>query len=100
MLALYCPFCQSTRDESEFACLGEAFIERPQNPDQISDSAWADYLFMRTNTKGRHWEQWQHRAGCRKIFAVRRDTVSYQIADSLPLSEARASLASSDTERS
>lgn len=89
MLALYCPFCQSTRDESEFACLGEAFIERPNNPEQISDPDWADYLFMRTNTKGWHWEQWQHRAGCRKIFAVRRDTVSYEIAVSRTLSEAR-----------
>ncbi|MGH1360813.1 MAG: sarcosine oxidase subunit delta [Burkholderiaceae bacterium] len=100
MLALYCPFCQSTRDEQEFACLGEAFVERPENPDMVSDAAWADYLFMRTNTKGWLWEQWQHRAGCTKIFAVRRHTVTYEIAGSWTLAEARLQVATAAAHQS
>jgi len=90
MLILRCPYCHEDRDELEFSCLGEAFIERPEHPDQINDEQWADYLFMRSNTRGWFWEQWQHSAGCRKIFAVRRHTVSYRIEGGWTLSDARA----------
>jgi sarcosine oxidase, subunit delta len=87
MLRLHCPFCNETRDEEEFACAGEAFIARP--PENVSDAVWGDYLFMRRNTKGWFWEQWQHTAACRKVFAVKRHTASYEIAGSFTLAEAK-----------
>ena len=90
MLRLRCPFCESVRDEDEFVCLGEAFIARPADPDAVDDATWADYLFMRGNPKGWHWEQWQHVVACRRIFVVKRHTVSYAIEGSYTLAEGKA----------
>jgi sarcosine oxidase subunit delta len=87
MLRLHCPFCQETRDEEEFAYAGEAFIARPA--ESVDDAVWGDYLFKRRNPKGWHWEQWQHTAGCRKVFAVKRHTLSYEVAGSWTLAEAK-----------
>jgi sarcosine oxidase subunit delta len=83
MLQIECPWC-GPRAEIEFSCGGEAYIARPAEPATISDAEWADYLFMRKNPRGRHLEQWVHSAGCRKWFAVERDTVSYRIASVKP----------------
>ena len=78
MLLIDCPYC-GPRDESEFSCGGEAHIVRPPAPDALDDAAWAEYLFMRTNPKGWHREQWCHSAGCRRWFNVQRDTVTHVI---------------------
>ena len=78
MLRIDCPWC-GPRDETEFSYGGEAHIVRPKDPDALSDDAWADYLFMRTNPRGAHREQWCHAHGCRRWFNVIRDTVSYRI---------------------
>ena len=78
MLIIDCPWC-GARDQSEFACGGQAHIVRPSDPDAISDEQWGDYLFMRSNTRGRHLEQWVHTYGCRRWFNVERDTVTYEI---------------------
>lgn len=78
MLIIECPWC-GPRDQTEFICGGEAHIVRPEEPERLSDEQWADYLFMRTNTKGMHREQWCHSAGCRRWFYVQRDTVTYAI---------------------
>lgn len=78
MLMIKCPWC-GERDESEFSYGGEAHIVRPLKPQDLSDAEWADYLFMRKNTRGVHREQWVHSAGCRRWFNVVRDTVSYEI---------------------
>lgn len=80
MLLIKCPYC-GERDQSEFGFGGEAHRKRPENPEQLSDVEWADYLFMRKNVKGNAHEQWVHSAGCRKYFQVVRDTVSYEILD-------------------
>ncbi len=77
MLQITCPWC-GPRDENEFSYGGEAHIVRPENPDQLSDEQWADYLFMRHNPKGPHHEQWRHTYGCRRWFNAVRDTVSYE----------------------
>lgn len=90
MLHLYCPHCAQHRDEEEFAYAGEAFIPRPADPESIDDAAWADYLFMRRNTKGWFWEQWQHNAGCRKVLAVKRHTLTNEIAGCFTLIEGKA----------
>jgi len=78
MLLIKCPYC-GERAESDFSYGGEAGIARPENPDELSDKEWADYLFMRKNPRGAHRELWNHSEGCRRWFEVERDTVSYQI---------------------
>ena len=78
MLQIACPWC-GPRDETEFSYGGEAHIARPEDPYALSDAEWAEYLFMRTNPKGAHREQWCHTHGCRRWFNVERDTVSYAI---------------------
>ena len=78
MLLIECPWC-GARDESEFTYGGEAHIVRPENPDNVTDEEWADYLFYRKNPKGDHLEQWCHASGCRRWFNVQRDTLTYEI---------------------
>ena len=78
MLLIPCPWC-GKRDESEFTCGGEAHIGRPPDPDALDDAAWADYLFMRANPKGRHCELWCHSRGCGRWFNVVRHTVTHDI---------------------
>jgi len=84
MLLIQCPFC-GERAETEFSYGGEAGISRPLDPDALSDTQWADYLFMRTNPKGPHKELWNHSQGCRRWFGVARDTLTYEIAYSFEL---------------
>jgi heterotetrameric sarcosine oxidase delta subunit len=78
MLLINCPWC-GPRDDGEFTYGGQAHIARPNPSELASDADWAEYLFMRTNPRGLHREQWQHSAGCRQWFNVERDTVSYRI---------------------
>ncbi len=73
MLLIECPWC-GPRAESEFSCGGEADIARPLETDKLSDREWGDYLFMRTNTRGTHREQWIHAqaaAGGSRSSAIR-----------------------------
>ncbi len=86
MLKIPCPYC-GPRDEIEFRCGGEAHIERPKQPDTLSDDAWADYVFMRTNPKGNHAERWLHVNGCRRWFNAIRDTVTHEIKVIYPMGE-------------
>ncbi len=79
MLLIDCPWC-GARDEGEFSYGGEADIPRPRTPEALTDAEWADYLFMRRNPKGAHRELWVHTHGCRRWFAVQRDTVSYRFS--------------------
>ncbi len=78
MLLITCPYC-GERAESEFTYGGEAHIQRPKDPESLSDAEWADYVFMRSNTKGIFLERWVHAHGCRRWFNLARDTVSYEI---------------------
>jgi sarcosine oxidase, subunit delta len=89
MFVFSCPHCREKREEEEFAYTGEAFIARPIAPETIDDAAWGDYLFMRKNTKGWHWEMWSHATGCRKFFVVKRNTATHTIAGSWTLAEGR-----------
>ncbi|MCC6535675.1 MAG: sarcosine oxidase subunit delta family protein [Burkholderiales bacterium] len=79
MLRIACPWC-GPRAEIEFSYGGEAHIALPEAADALDDAAWAQYLFMRTNPKGRHLERWVHTHGCRRWFNVVRDTASERIA--------------------
>ena len=64
MLLIECPWC------------GEGHIERPKEPDTLTDEQWGDYIFFRKNPKGVHHERWMHALGCRRWFNAVRDTVS------------------------
>lgn len=86
MLLISCPYC-GERAETEFSYGGEAGIARPEDPHALSDAQWADYLFMRKNTRGMHRELWNHAAGCRRWFEVERDTVSYLIKGSYEIAQ-------------
>ncbi len=78
MLLIPCPYC-GPRSEEEFSYGNEAHIARPEEPDRLSDAEWAEFVFMRSNTKGVFLERWLHAQGCRRWFNVARDTVSYDI---------------------
>jgi sarcosine oxidase subunit delta len=75
MLLIPCPWC-GERAETEFRCGGEAHLVRPGQASTLSDDAWAEYLFMRSNPKGVHVERWRHVHGCGRWFNVARDTVT------------------------
>lgn len=75
MLVIKCPWC-GERDQTEFHCHGEAHIARPENPDQLSEEEWGDYVFFRSNPKGWHYERWTHDHGCRRWFNALRNTVT------------------------
>jgi len=75
MLLITCPYC-GERPELEFAHGGEAHVQRPRNPAQVDDQAWANFLYMRTNTKGVYAERWRHAHGCGKFFNALRDTTT------------------------
>jgi sarcosine oxidase subunit delta len=42
----------------------------------VTDGQWAQFLFFRTNPKGRHSERWLHIHGCQRWFNAVRDTVT------------------------
>ena len=44
MFLINCPYC-GERDQQEFKAGGEAHIERPKQPTELSDDEWAEYLF-------------------------------------------------------
>jgi sarcosine oxidase, subunit delta len=76
MLRISCPCC-GERDEVEFRFGGESHIERPGI--NVSDAGWSDYLFLRINPKGLHFERWCHNYGCGQWFNVVRDTATHEI---------------------
>jgi sarcosine oxidase subunit delta len=78
MLLIACPWC-GPRDEVEFRYGGQAHVAYPADPEALDDEAWAAYLFVRDNPKGRFEERWVHVAGCRRWFNAVRDTVTNEI---------------------
>ena len=90
MLRIPCPWC-GIRDETEFCFGGEAHVERPGL--EVSDAAWADYLFNRENPKGLHYERWCHVYGCSQWFNVVRDTVTHEIHAVYEMGDAKPDLA-------
>ncbi|HUS96076.1 MAG TPA: sarcosine oxidase subunit delta [Hyphomicrobiaceae bacterium] len=88
MLLIDCPYCAMQRPETEFQYAGEAHIARPANPAAVSDEAWAEFLYMRSNPKGLHAERWRHTHGCGRFFNAVRDTVSDRILATYKAGEA------------
>jgi sarcosine oxidase subunit delta len=79
MLLIHCPHC-GPRPEIEFVYGGQAHIRRPTGAG-VTDQAWADFLYARTNVKGVHAERWRHVHGCGQFFNAQRDTTTDQFVD-------------------
>jgi sarcosine oxidase subunit delta len=75
MLVIVCPYC-GKRPEIEFSYAGQAHLVRPAQPADLDDQAWADFLYMRNNTKGLYAERWRHSHGCGRFFNALRDTTT------------------------
>ncbi|MCI4644783.1 MAG: sarcosine oxidase subunit delta [Hyphomonadaceae bacterium] len=88
MIQIHCPYCCELLPEQEFAYAGEAHIVRPEDPGALSDEAWRDYLFLRTNARGPYHERWRHVHGCSRFFNALRDTVSDRILVTYRMGEA------------
>ncbi|MGP9805442.1 sarcosine oxidase subunit delta [Paracoccus sp. NSM] len=92
MLLIHCPYCDETLPELEFAYAGEAHIARPADPSALSDEEWRDFLFIRTNARGPHYERWRHIHGCGRFFNALRDTVSDRFLTTYKAGEERPAL--------
>ena len=77
MQFISCPWC-GDREEIEYHYGGQAHIPYPSDPTALSDRQWAEYLFVRDNTRGIFLERWCHSAGCRRWFNAVRDTVTHR----------------------
>lgn len=92
MLLIKCPVCGIEGDETEFHYGGEGHIRRPASsePENVSDEEQRDYLFIRKNPRGLHFERWLCERGCGKWFHAARDTLTlefkafYGITDPAP----------------
>ena len=93
MLLIHCPYCDETLPELEFTYGGEAHIARPENPADKTDDEWRDFLFIRPNVKGPHFERWRHAHGCGRFFNAVRDTVSDRFLTTYKAGEPRPDLA-------
>lgn len=77
MLILTCPYCGIDCDETELSPGGEAHLKR-FGPGS-TDEDFEDYLFMRENPRGVHFERWRHSHGCGKWFLAARDTMTLEV---------------------
>lgn len=92
MLLIDCPYC-GPRNENEFTYGGQAHVAYPDDPYELTDEAWGQYLFYRDNQQGEYAERWAHAAGCRRWFNAIRDTRTYQILAVYPMGADRPELA-------
>jgi len=86
MLEIKCPYC-GTRAQVEFVYGGDATVKRPKLNKEITNQEWDNFVYYRTNPRGKHLELWHHISGCRKWFHVSRDTVSHEIFKTLKINE-------------
>ncbi len=73
MILIPCPHC-GPRNSSEFRYGGEA--RRRPDPTTATPAEWRGYLYGRSNAADWVRESWYHTFGCRRYFAIERDTVS------------------------
>lgn len=77
MLNLHCPNCGVMAEETELSAGGEAHLTR-FGPSSTDDD-FEQYLFVRENPKGVHFERWRHSYGCGKWFHAARCTVTNEV---------------------
>ncbi|SLN55801.1 Sarcosine oxidase, delta subunit family [Aquimixticola soesokkakensis] len=94
MLLIHCPYCDDTLPELEFAYAGQAHVVRAPLPATQSDAEWEEFLFIRDNARGPHFERWRHIHGCGRFFNAVRDTVSDRFYTTYKAGAPRPDLAS------
>ena len=77
-MLIACPHC-GTRPVEEFTFLGDASVKRPTSTDPSSMEHWYDYVYLRSNPKGRFDEYVHHAGGCRAWLVISRDTGSHEV---------------------
>ncbi len=77
MLILHCPHCDRMVDETDLHAGGEAHLKR-YGPGSEAE-VFENYLFMRANPKGVHFERWRHVYGCGKWFLAARNTATLEV---------------------
>ena len=82
MLILRCPYCGVDAEETELAAGGEAHLKR-YGPGS-ADAQFEEYLFMRENPRGVHFERWRHVYGCGKWFHAARCTTTLEVFGTYP----------------
>src|SRR5262245_21850981 len=89
MLLIRCHVCGAKGDETDFHYGGEAHIKRPAThyPVHVSDEAQRDYLFLRHNPKGLHFERWRCDRGGGKWFHAARDTMTMEFKATYGITE-------------
>lgn len=92
MLLIHCPYCEEILPEAEFTYAGQAHVVRAETPSELSDQDWAEFLFVRENVKGVHFERWRHFHGCGRFFNAARDTVSDKFLTTYKAGEPRPDL--------
>ncbi|WP_404401414.1 sarcosine oxidase subunit delta [Pelagibacterium halotolerans] len=100
MLLIHCPHCGGEYPEVEFMYAGEAHIARPEDPSQLTDDEWRDYLYIRSNPRGLHFERWRHIHGCARFFNAARDTVTDKFKMTYKIGQPRPSEAELEDARS
>jgi sarcosine oxidase subunit delta len=88
MLLISCPYC-GARPELEFTHAGQAHLARAREPAAVGAQDWADFLYMRDNTRGVHAERWRHTHGCGRFFNALRDTTTDQFLATYKVGEMR-----------
>ncbi|MDH3634909.1 MAG: sarcosine oxidase subunit delta [Gammaproteobacteria bacterium] len=81
MLKIICPFC-GPRNESEFIHGGPLKPRRTDDPGQLSEPQWIEYLTVPPNPIGPIDERWWHVRGCGRWITIRRDTLTHEILES------------------
>jgi methylglutamate dehydrogenase subunit B len=77
-MLITCPHC-GIRPVEEFTFNGDASVRRPTSLDPKAMDEWHDYVYLRSNPKGRLDEYAHHSGGCRAWLVVTRDTASHEI---------------------
>ena len=86
MLEIKCPHC-GKRSQNEFSYGGDGNIKRPHIGKEISDEEWDNFVYFRSNPRGKHLELWHHVAGCRQWFKVLRSTTTHEIFETAKMNE-------------
>ena len=86
MLEIKCPYC-GKRSQNEFSYGGDASVKRPQLGKEISDKECDDFVYFRSNLRGKHSELWHHVSGCRQWFKALRNTATHEIFRTAKINE-------------
>ena len=86
MLYIKCPYC-GLRSQIEFAYGGDATVKRPNLNQEVSNTEWDKFVYLRKSPRGRHLEFWHHISGCRQWIKVDRDTATHEIFNTYKANE-------------